>query len=151
MRESGPDLYRVLGVARDATAADITRAYRQEARAAHPDTAPGGAGAVARFRAVAEAYQVLGDPARRAGYDRARSRQAPPGRGPSARPGPAAGMPLAWARAAAGRGSAQMPVLVEPLPGAASGSGPGGASQAAAACRPGLVPWRPGLRWESLW
>jgi hypothetical protein len=123
MREPGPDLYRVLGISRDATAADVTRAYRRQARASHPDTAPPGAGAVARFRAVSEAYQVLSDPVRRAGYDRARFRQAVPGR---AGPGRAAGMPLAWPRVPASPDPVRMPALragpvrVEPLPAAGS-------------------------------
>jgi curved DNA-binding protein CbpA len=161
MRKPGPDHYRALGVPRDATVADIARAYRLQARAVHPDTAPAATGAAARFRAVAEACQVLSDPARRARYDQARSYQAAPEHGTAApdraRPGSAAGMPLAWPRAAAGLGLAQMPVLwagpvrVEPLPGAASGSGPGGASQAVPACRAGLVRWRPGERRGGLW
>lgn len=140
MREPGPDPYRVLGVSRGAAAADITRAYRRLARSVHPDTAPPGAGAAARFRAVSEAYQVLSDPARRARYDRARSRQAAPGR---ARPGPAAGMP----QAPAGSGPVRIPALwagpvrVEALPAAAPRPGTGAESQAGGAARAGSVHW----------
>lgn len=78
------DLYRLLAIGPDASAADIVRAYRRQARAYHPDTQPPEeADAAARFRAVTQAYQVLSDPARRAAYDRA-SRRAPSR--PAARP-----------------------------------------------------------------
>jgi curved DNA-binding protein CbpA len=66
----GPGLYQLLGVAREASGEEITQAWRRRARAEHPDSHPGDAAAPARFRALAEAYQVLGDPARRAAYDR---------------------------------------------------------------------------------
>jgi len=64
-----PDLYQVLGVDPAASGEDITRAWRQRARAEHPDARPRDAAAPARFRALAEAWQVLGDPGRRAAYD----------------------------------------------------------------------------------
>jgi curved DNA-binding protein CbpA len=69
----GPDLdlYRVLGVARGASREEIALAWRRRARAEHPDSHPGDNAAPGRFRALAEAYQVLSDPARRAAYDRA--------------------------------------------------------------------------------
>jgi curved DNA-binding protein CbpA len=63
------DPYVVLGVRRQATTDEIARAYRRAARVTHPDSGGFGAGAE-RFRAVSDAYQVLGDPGRRAGYDR---------------------------------------------------------------------------------
>ena len=81
------DLYRVLGVAADATRDDIVHAYRRLAQASHPDTRPGDAGAAGRFVDVSAAYQVLADPVRRADYDRTRNARAqsrPPR--PSARP-----------------------------------------------------------------
>ena len=62
------DPYIVLGVARQASAEEIVRAYRRAARASHPDS--GGAGSADRFRAVSDAYDVLRDPRRRAVYDR---------------------------------------------------------------------------------
>jgi curved DNA-binding protein CbpA len=65
-----PDLYQLLGVSREAPGAEITQAWRRRALAEHPDRRPRDAAAPARFRALAEAYQVLGDPARRAVYDR---------------------------------------------------------------------------------
>jgi curved DNA-binding protein CbpA len=65
----GPDLYEVLGVPREASGEEVTRAWRRRARAEHPDAHPAAAGAAARFHAVAQAYQVLGHPGRRAAYD----------------------------------------------------------------------------------
>jgi curved DNA-binding protein CbpA len=89
-----PDLYQLLGVPRGASSGEITRAWRRRAAAEHPDRRPRDAAAPARFRALAEAYQVLGDPARRAAYDRSRRDQ--PGPGAAAREGPAAGAPAGW-------------------------------------------------------
>jgi len=71
-----PDLYQLLGVARDASREQIAQAWRRRARAEHPDARPGqpdgeAGEAEARFRALAGAWQVLSDPARRAAYDRA--------------------------------------------------------------------------------
>jgi curved DNA-binding protein CbpA len=65
----GPDLYQLLGVPREASREEITLAWRRRARAEHPDSHPGDAAAAGRFRALAEAYQVLSDPPRRAAYD----------------------------------------------------------------------------------
>src|SRR5579859_6877887 len=71
-----PDLYQLLGVARDASREQIAQAWRRRARAEHPDAQPGRAGEEAaeagtRFRALAGAWRVLSDPDRRAAYDRA--------------------------------------------------------------------------------
>jgi curved DNA-binding protein CbpA len=63
------DLYGVLGVARDATAREIRRAYRRLARRHHPDLNPGPDNSQ-RFAAVANAYEILRDPVRRGRYDR---------------------------------------------------------------------------------
>jgi molecular chaperone DnaJ len=64
------DYYEVLGVARDASAEDVKRAYRKLALEHHPDRNPGDAAAEQRFKEAAEAYAVLGDPAKRERYDR---------------------------------------------------------------------------------
>ncbi len=62
------DYYADLGVARDATAEDIKRAYRRAARKLHPDVNPG-AEAEEQFKKVSQAYDVLSDPAKRRQYD----------------------------------------------------------------------------------
>jgi len=63
------DYYEVLSVARDASAADIKKAYRKLALQFHPDQNPGNAEAEAKFKEGAEAYDVLGDEAKRKQYD----------------------------------------------------------------------------------
>jgi DnaJ-class molecular chaperone len=63
-----PDPYLVLGVPRQASGADIARAYKRAARASHPDS--GAPGSAERFQAVSDAYDVLRDPHRRVMYDR---------------------------------------------------------------------------------
>jgi molecular chaperone DnaJ len=66
------DYYSVLGVRPEATAKEITRAYRKLARELHPDKNPGDASAEDRFKSVSSAYDVLGDEGRRAEYDEVR-------------------------------------------------------------------------------
>jgi curved DNA-binding protein CbpA len=63
------DPYVVLGVGRRASPDEIARAYRRAARATHPDSGGPDTGSE-RFQAVSDAYEVLRDPGRRAGYDR---------------------------------------------------------------------------------
>ena len=63
------DYYEVLGVQRGASGAQIKRAFRALARELHPDVSREPE-AERRFREVAEAYEVLSDPERRATYDR---------------------------------------------------------------------------------
>jgi molecular chaperone DnaJ len=67
------DYYAVLGVAKDANAADIRKAYRKLARTHHPDRNAGDAKAEERFKEISEAYDVLSDPKRRKEYDEARA------------------------------------------------------------------------------
>jgi molecular chaperone DnaJ len=66
------DYYRVLGLAADATAKEVTKAYRKLARELHPDKNPGDPAAEERFKEVSVAYDVLGDEAKRAEYDEVR-------------------------------------------------------------------------------
>ncbi len=63
------DYYQVLGVGRDAQAAEIKKAYRRLAVQYHPDKNPGNPEAEERFKEVAEAFEVLSDPRRREVYD----------------------------------------------------------------------------------
>ena len=64
------DYYAILGVPRDATAADIKKAFRKLARKHHPDVAKDKKTAEEKFKEINEAYEVLGDPEKRGKYDR---------------------------------------------------------------------------------
>ena len=63
------DYYEVLGVRRDASAADLKKAYRRLAKQYHPDTNEQSSHAAARFKEVNEAYDTLSDPQKRQQYD----------------------------------------------------------------------------------
>ena len=93
-----PGLYQLLGVPLEASGEEITRAWRRRAAAEHPDRQPRDAAAPARFRALLEAYQVLGDPSRRAAYDRSLGDGPEPAA--AAPEGPAAVVPVVVRRAA---------------------------------------------------
>src|SRR3989337_994835 len=60
------DYYQILGVSRQADEKEIKRVYRQLALKYHPDKNPG---SEEKFKEINEAYQVLGDPEKRARYD----------------------------------------------------------------------------------
>lgn len=63
------DYYTTLGVPRDASEADIKKAFRKLAREHHPDVAKDKEAAEERFKEINEAYEVLGDPEKRKKYD----------------------------------------------------------------------------------
>ncbi len=63
------DYYKVLAVGRDATQAEIKRAFRKLARENHPDLKQGDAAAERRFKEINEANEVLSDPDKRKRYD----------------------------------------------------------------------------------
>lgn len=64
------DYYKILGVERNASLADIKKAYRKLARKYHPDLNPGDKAAEERFKEIQQAYSVLSDPKKRSQYDR---------------------------------------------------------------------------------
>jgi DnaJ-class molecular chaperone len=64
------DPYEVLGVAKGASQDDIRKAYRKLAKKLHPDLNPGNPEAANRFKDVAAAHDLLGDPDKRARFDR---------------------------------------------------------------------------------
>src|ERR671923_2988153 len=94
------DYYAVLGVPKNASPAEIKKAYRKLAQQHHPDTAKGDPAAEERFKEIAAAYDVLSDQEKRGAYDRVREMGAAGGgfggpggwagggpRGPGGRPG----------------------------------------------------------------
>jgi len=64
------DPYQTLGVKKDASQDDIQKAYRRLAKKLHPDLNPGNELAEERFKEVSQAYDLLGDPGKRARFDR---------------------------------------------------------------------------------
>ncbi len=75
------DFYKILGVSKDVSEAELKKTYRKLSRQFHPDTNPGDAKAEARFKEISEAYSVLSDKDQRAEYDQMRAM------GPGARAG----------------------------------------------------------------
>lgn len=63
------DYYEVLGVDKNASEAEIKRAYRKVAKKYHPDMNPGDKEAEEKFKEAAEAYEVLSDPEKKSKYD----------------------------------------------------------------------------------
>src|ERR1700752_4155654 len=63
------DYYATLGVAKSATDKELKQAFRKLARKFHPDVNPGDKNAESRFKEINEAYEVLGDAAKRKKYD----------------------------------------------------------------------------------
>jgi molecular chaperone DnaJ len=88
------DYYQVLGVPKNASAADIKKAYRKLAQQFHPDANPGNKDAEERFKEISSAYDVVSDEDKRKSYDQVREMAAsgygpggPGGPGPSGWPG----------------------------------------------------------------
>jgi molecular chaperone DnaJ len=86
------DYYQVLGVAKNASAAEIKKAYRKLAQQFHPDANPGNTDAEDRFKEISAAYDVVGDEEKRQSYDQVREMGAS-GFGGRGGPGGAAGWP----------------------------------------------------------
>jgi molecular chaperone DnaJ len=67
------DFYKVMGVSKDVSEAELKKKYRKLAREFHPDLHPGDAKAEARFKEINEAHDILSDKAKRAEYDQVRA------------------------------------------------------------------------------
>lgn len=67
------DYYKTLGVSKDASDADIKKAYRKLARKYHPDANPGDKEAEEKFKEISAANSVIGDPETRKQYDQVRA------------------------------------------------------------------------------
>jgi molecular chaperone DnaJ len=85
------DFYKELGVAENASAAEIKKAYRKLAKQYHPDANPNDAAAAERFKEISEAYSVLSDDDKRKQYDQMRKYGAFAGIAGGARGGKAGG------------------------------------------------------------
>src|SRR5258706_4270248 len=66
------DYYQVLGVAKNATQAEIKKVYRKLAQQHHPDANQGSKDSEERFKEISAAYDVIGDPEKRKQYDEVR-------------------------------------------------------------------------------
>ncbi len=64
------DYYKILGVDRNIPQSDVKKAYLKRAKQFHPDLHPDDPKAKAKFQALSEAYEVIGDPDKRAKYDK---------------------------------------------------------------------------------
>ncbi|MDR0787746.1 MAG: molecular chaperone DnaJ [Gemmatimonadota bacterium] len=72
MATAAKDFYRILGVAENASAEEIKKAYRKLAKQYHPDAHPNDSAAADRFKEISEAYSVLSDDEKRKQYDQMR-------------------------------------------------------------------------------
>jgi molecular chaperone DnaJ len=75
------DYYELLGVSKDASEADLKKAFRQLAMKYHPDRNSGNKASEEKFKEINEAYSCLSDPSKRANYDRYGSAEGPGGAG----------------------------------------------------------------------
>jgi curved DNA-binding protein len=130
------DYYKTMGVARDATEAQIKQAYRRLARKYHPDVSKE-KDAEARFKDLGEAYEVLKSPEKRAAYDQLGQGPRP---GEDFRPPPdwGSGFEFSGGGPGAGGGERDFSDFFESLFGAAGGAG-GGAGRSRHGPGPGAA------------
>src|SRR5690606_25688386 len=72
MATATKDFYKTLGVAENASADEIKKAYRKLAKQYHPDANPNDSAAADRFKEISEAYSILSDDEKRKQYDQMR-------------------------------------------------------------------------------
>ena len=106
------DYYKIMGVARGATEAEIKQAYRKLARKYHPDVSKE-KDAEARFKELGEAYEVLRNPEKRAAYDQLGTGHRA---GESFRPPPDWGAGFEFSGAGAGAGGEDVGTPITPSP-----------------------------------
>ncbi len=94
------DFYKVLGVSKDVSDAELKKTYRKLARTYHPDSNAGDAAAEAKFKEISEAYSVLSDKEQRAEYDQLRAM----GSGARFQPGASGGFEDVFSRFSTGGG-----------------------------------------------
>jgi len=82
MSEAQKDFYKILGVSKSATPAEIKKSYRKLAVKYHPDKNQGDDTAAEKFKEIAAAYDILSDPQKKEEYDNP-SHRSPPGPGPA--------------------------------------------------------------------
>jgi molecular chaperone DnaJ len=97
------DFYKILGVSKDVSDAELKKVYRKLSRQHHPDVNPGDAAAEAKFKEISEAYSVLSDPEQRKEYDAVRAM----GGGARFTGGPGGGFPGGFPGGAGGFGGAE--------------------------------------------
>jgi curved DNA-binding protein CbpA len=68
--QTNKDLYKLLGLPRDASQDDVQQAHRKLIRKHHPDVNPGEHSAEERFKEIQQAYEVLSNPEKRREYDK---------------------------------------------------------------------------------
>jgi DnaJ-class molecular chaperone len=112
------DHYKTLGVAAEASAAEIKKAYRNLAKKYHPDSTGGDKAKESRFKEISQAYDVVGDADKRAKYDAMRAQAAQFGGG--------AGFPGGFSASSTGGGEVDLGDIFAQMFGGGARAGAGG-------------------------